>query len=681
MAMSDETSLRRRGVPSRQKVDKKRELNAVPQWYLEDSRYEPRDGNFFLPYFCGADVFSAVAGSIKGATRSIDMITWGFDPAIPLVRTDDVYRQRGHMHTNGAGANIPHSGWLRKDAYGQLLLDALASKPDLRVRLVIWYYSLNHSQDMVQNMVGIGRANTPWRRKVNIDRTELDTGFEPIAYGGNDGLNNLPLRSRHPQAQEYSWQWFHKVMWEDFPGADRLAVVFRDISNHSITEEDPRMDGIRGESGSLSFPADHQKTLLIDFEDDANRHAYVMGHNSMTNYWSAFPFVHRDPCNEMDYLPYHDFSMLIKGPLTIDINRNFCEAWELDRKHGLTPAMVPRANENEILLDESSSAEEARAAARALTPPARALVNEARNALRLSREPLYADIANQKIGRMHGQIVRTRPDRMLHGHQEKEVKDAYLQAVRHARNYILIVNQYCQYSKLVRHIKHWRQQAINRGLEGDLYILMGTCKPESENQVFRAQQMANELGVGDQFSVAEDQMYDANSEDSDGNKATTRAGRRLSAADKVPLSELTALRIKPLFFMFYTQAPKGELAQQAYVHAKLMVQDDAFFTLGSSNLNIRSMAMDSELNLISDDESTAQQFRRDLLGHYSGAANSEDFPNQTGTINGEDMGKIFSEMKDVTEVNWRKIKKKEPITGLVAQFEDDRGVVGVVRRG
>ena len=70
----------------------------------------------------------------------------------------------------------------------------------------------------------------------------------------------------------------------------------------------------------LQFPSDHQKTLLIDFEDDANRHAYVMGHNSLTEYWSRFPFKHRDRRNEMDNLPYHDFSLRVEGPLTIDIN-------------------------------------------------------------------------------------------------------------------------------------------------------------------------------------------------------------------------------------------------------------------------------------------------------------------------------------------------------------------------
>ncbi|MBX9432544.1 phosphatidylserine/phosphatidylglycerophosphate/cardiolipin synthase family protein, partial [Ralstonia pseudosolanacearum] len=34
-----------------------------------------------------------------------------------------------------------------------------------------------------------------------------------------------------------------------------------------------------------------------------------------------------------------------------------------------------------------------------------------------------------------------------------------------------------------------------------------------------------------------------------------------------------------------------------YVHAKLMIVDDVFMTLGSANINTRSMQVDSELNI------------------------------------------------------------------------------------
>jgi phosphatidylserine/phosphatidylglycerophosphate/cardiolipin synthase-like enzyme len=43
--------------------------------------------------------------------------------------------------------------------------------------------------------------------------------------------------------------------------------------------------------------------------------------------------------------------------------------------------------------------------------------------------------------------------------------------------------------------------------------------------------------------------------------------------------------------------PAGQEWQEVYIHAKLMLIDDAFMTLGSTNINNRSMQVDSELNI------------------------------------------------------------------------------------
>ena len=40
--------------------------------------------------------------------------------------------------------------------------------------------------------------------------------------------------------------------------------------------------------------------------------------------------------------------------------------------------------------------------------------------------------------------------------------------------------------------------------------------------------------------------------------------------------------------------------EEIYIHAKVTIVDDTAFTIGSANLNLRSMAMDSELNVLSD---------------------------------------------------------------------------------
>ncbi|MGL4667905.1 MAG: hypothetical protein ACRCWR_08240, partial [Saezia sp.] len=438
---------------SQQDVDNNIGLSMTPQWYLNHSQYEPQPGNNFTPYICGEDVFSDIANSIRGAKKSIDIVSWGFDPAMLLDRSDPIYSQID----DGQGHRLPYSAWQEKDSYGGLLLDALERNENLEVRILIWYYFGNAFRDQEQNMVGVGHDS--WLRGVEIERTELDTGFSPAAFDSVNGLNNLHLRQRPPSAQVYSMDWFHKVLWGKFKGDGRIAFAFRDLGDflgtRNTDEEDDLLDRwtTSGETKSLSFPTDHQKTVLIDFEDHANRHVYVMGHNSKTEYWSDRKFTHRDPKREMDHRPFHDFSIKVEGPLTVDVNRNFCEAWcgSIRLLDGL---LAPKRPGDPTLAPRESAT---------FFHPTVSIFHEDRNKMREQREALYDEILAKTVGKAKGQIVRTRPDNNpLFGYKEKEIKEAYLQAVRFSRNYILIINQYCQYAKLVRHMKHWRFEYIER---------------------------------------------------------------------------------------------------------------------------------------------------------------------------------------------------------------------------
>jgi phosphatidylserine/phosphatidylglycerophosphate/cardiolipin synthase-like enzyme len=64
-----------------------------------------------------------------------------------------------------------------------------------------------------------------------------------------------------------------------------------------------------------------------------------------------------------------------------------------------------------------------------------------------------------------------------------------------------------------------------------------------------------------------------------------------------------------------------------YIHAKLMIVDDRFLTVGSANLTNRSMVLDTELNLSveTDDARDAlgrsiRNVRADLLAEHTGGA-------------------------------------------------------------
>ena len=55
-----------------------------------------------------------------------------------------------------------------------------------------------------------------------------------------------------------------------------------------------------------------------------------------------------------------------------------------------------------------------------------------------------------------------------------------------------------------------------------------------------------------------------------------------------------------------------------YIHAKLMLIDDTFMTLGSANINTRSMQTDSELNIAHDRPEITGPLRAQQWAKYTG---------------------------------------------------------------
>ena len=58
--------------------------------------------------------------------------------------------------------------------------------------------------------------------------------------------------------------------------------------------------------------------------------------------------------------------------------------------------------------------------------------------------------------------------------------------------------------------------------------------------------------------------------------------------------------------------------REIYIHSKLMLVDDVFMTLGSANLNQRSMAVDSEINIATVDSRVATDLRKRVWRMHSG---------------------------------------------------------------
>jgi phosphatidylserine/phosphatidylglycerophosphate/cardiolipin synthase-like enzyme len=61
-----------------------------------------------------------------------------------------------------------------------------------------------------------------------------------------------------------------------------------------------------------------------------------------------------------------------------------------------------------------------------------------------------------------------------------------------------------------------------------------------------------------------------------------------------------------------------------YIHSKLMIVDDVFTTLGSANINTRSMEGDSELNICHEHAGVTQPLRRRLWDMHTKGLGAQD---------------------------------------------------------
>ena len=109
------------------------------------------------------------------------------------------------------------------------------------------------------------------------------------------------------------------------------------------------------------------------------------------------------------------------------------------------------------------------------------------------------------------------------------------------------------------------------------------------------------------------------------------------------------------------RSPSGQLLT-TFSCARSIVGDTAF-TMRSSSLNVRSMALDSELNLLSQAKDVAFDLRKKL---FKQCTNNEG-PAQFGEMK-ETFEKWLVLMKDNTDA----MAKGRPLTGQIATFHVDR---------
>ena len=599
------------------------------QWLLENRNLKGNashpitHNNKLTLFICGQEAFADIAGEIARAEKSIDLCCWGFDPGMELVRGDS-------------------ATWPRGDTFGDLLIDA--ARRHIRVRLLIWHDRLG--SPMVHNMPGYSHGTSPWKNsgqrsddisaKASLAMLQDAVARKAMISGGYRAdrvrLEDIPMLAR----EEYCYSWYVDAFKGMFGGLEiRLRHGDSGAISKSIATEINRPRGLTmGEiekPGMLYLGTHHQKPVLIDFDhqEGAKAVGYVMGLNSVTDYWDTTAHLLDDTRREQGGVneqreclqgmavdggfatlkPYQDYACRIDGGRAlIALYNNFVKAWDRaagDRTHAASGASVSRE------LPHGS-------------PPARLL---------------------RKAGPDDStvQIVLTQPEE-----QDRTIKEIYFRAVTQASlaaGYLYVENQYFQYEDWAQHllaerkkvVAAWKAGSVKAGKSLEdmpvMHVFIVIPVPERAQMVPRTHDTLAALGQHNGMTGQNKMIDDYNKQPK---TRHVRGGFGITNEVEVKLPDVVrhsnginkpgAMTLESEFGLKVSVAMLNVSAfdtdrwryREIYIHSKLMLVDDVFMTLGSANLNQRSMAVDSEINIATIDTRVARDLRKRVWRLLSG---------------------------------------------------------------
>lgn len=649
-----------------------RTAKGTVQWFL-DKRNKPEDhpithNNQLKLFICGEDGFASIAADIENAKESIDLCCWGFDPGMELIRADSL--------------------WPRGVTFGDLLI--AAGERGVRVRLLVWLHPKLATAGSFYGTGFVNPKNLPgWTHdtfyfgltlknkavsEINAHRT-LARHRDPYlkrAGGHTDGIAlNDQIAIADKARKEYCCNWFRTARGMN-GRFKNISVAYREADTEAIKRNLASETGRIDNSEFIGFTqagSHHQKTILIDYahQDGANAVGYVMGLNSVTDYWDTVDHKIEDgrrewgddreeeeavqalnPDDKTDpgfrsYKPYRDYACRFEGGgALIAVSKNFESAW--------LRATVPADNPARTSMEKE--------------------IKETAVPSKLLRPARKKDASVQ--------IVRTQPEE-----DDKTIKELYFQATDTAAatgGYIYIENQYFQYEewtqRLVQQCKAkaalWRSAAAKSGKSMEdmpvLHVFVVAPVAERDQMVPRTYDTLATIGQhggmnGQQKMIekktAEESKMDVVVHANDIKKPTVKQleadGLRV-VASMLQVSD-NCLDLKGKRRMRY---------REIYIHSKLLLTNDSFFSLGSANLNKRSMSSDSEMNFGTNDRTWARYLRQNIWAKLSG-----------GKFDGASVRQ--SELADTLDT-WAKLQSNnrdkkqagERMKGFLLPFEDNR---------
>jgi phosphatidylserine/phosphatidylglycerophosphate/cardiolipin synthase-like enzyme len=664
------------------------------KWFVQKTEYHPVP-TCYQPLINGEDTFREVHLAIAKAKKTVDIICWGFQPSMYFIR-------------NGKEPSI-----------GELLV--IKAKEGIKVRVLGWAMTpLGINVTGVSdesNLPGygtIGYKNRAGQTASNdqyaYDKkwySQYGDGAKPWKVAQENWCQPLSPRLGIPL----------RFIGRGFDTFERAEIYYRAKINRSEKE-------ISGTTqvafaGSVTH---HQKMVLVDYELPESACGFVMGHNMLDEYWDTNAHsIQRYKANlgANGNKPRQDISSKVNGPILEHLHHNFATAWQKETGEDLMSLrkakeagakLCPRPDGTgtllmaQILRTQSQSKKPIRDIEKLYLQAANNslgfiyLENQYFRWTKLA-EKIKAAAANLAKGKeehgadagkyppVHLFVVTNSSDEGVGPGTVNTYK--MMDSLGKAENIPGVTKQMrlndtekaLQQARTQQHlaqIKNNNASRTNVGLNPN-----SSLGKKAQKALDAERQQANQELAAAKQTTAELEKKQAELKDPDYSvHPESRTGLKVVVCTLVaPDSSMKTSTLPDAYGTYRNGAssqgerpvprPLGSLPSApqptwtpwtpVYIHSKLMIINDVFTTHGSANINVRSMEVDSELNIAHEKGSVTQKMRRDLWTLHTKGRGAQDDPVKAF----KEWGKIISNNKDAQS------QHKPPVASLIEFYRDD----------
>lgn len=606
---------------------------ASMNWFLDSQESAPVAATF-RPLINGKEAFTTLHEKIEKAEHSIDIAIWGFQPSM-------------HLKRDGKSKCI-----------GDLLIEK--AKAGVQVRILVWSIPFK-----IQTFSEANMGNAPGVFSGGVAGvTKAQKQYDRNWYLAREGK----LHTLDPHASQ-NIQKSYPHLWELSKSSyqNNLKFKTRSVESQSNQYEDKELPE-NAKATLRLFPSHHQKTVLIDYEVPHKAVGFVMEHNMLDNYWDDNSHISGkvsapNQGKNVD-TPLQDVSSIVSGEVLWYINRNFCQSW-----------------------DKVSSEK----------------LGEKRKALTFDKYPFNKSAGGTPL---MAQILRTydKPD-------IEDIKKIYLQNIKRVTSYIYTENQYFRWPPLAEaFIKHWQNlrskgrpenmpihwfvvtnssddglgkgtYTTNKMLEklGRQDVMPNVALTHTDRIEFLEASLGNNYaqGQGSASTIAKWKRELAELKESQKQRSGTRERSYTKNAEEVRDKEIVKKLKKELGVKVHVCTLTASNAwKEVYIHSKVTIIDDVFTVISSANLNTRSMQVDTELGIFTENGAVARKLRKDLwklhtrdLNKANNAAGKFDnVANPEGMNDPNIAKKAFDQWERIMQRNKTNIKDGKPPLYPLCEF-------------